>query len=299
MPDVTIDDAVVTKYRNNYHLGPEIGKDEVRRHWELESSLTRELLASSKDDRWAVFERCYTELYSKLPWLNRKDNQPPDRYWTWARLISKESKVFEIGSGTAGLLRYLASQGYECVATEITQERGAKHSKDTGGLIWHVTDGVNLTKFEQPESYDAVLSSQVIEHLHPDDVLEHFSSVREILKPNGQYVFDTPHAGDGPNDLSVVFGFQRPVCMHLKEYDFVELGSIIRRAGFAKVKAVIFRGRPFKIGPSASEWFYRYCCAWDYAIRMIRLSPDKERRLRKVLRPLFFVPTNIWMVAVK
>jgi SAM-dependent methyltransferase len=298
LSDPTIDEAVVSRYRANYNFGTEIGKNEVRQHWQLESALTQKLLASNKDNRWAVFEDCYTELYSKLPWLNVSDDSSLDQYWPWASLISKNSKIFEIGSGGAHLLKYLVSQGYDCVATEVTRERGARHSRESAGLAWHVTDGVNLKKFEEPESYEVAISSQVIEHLHPDDILDHFTSVREILKPNGQYIFDTPHAGIGPCDLSVVFGFQRPVCMHLKEYNFIELGEIIERAGFKTVKAVLFRRRPFAIGPWASSCFYRYCRAWDRAIKAIGLSPDRERAMRSALR-LLFVPTNIWMIAAK
>jgi SAM-dependent methyltransferase len=290
-----IDDAVVSRYRGNYSLGDEIGRTEVQQHWLLESALTRRLLASSREDRWSVFEACYSELYSKLPWLNKSVAPPLDQYWPWSRLIAKGGKIFEVGSGSAFLLKYLASQGYDCVATEVTQERGVR---DPDGLTWHTTDGINLAKFEKPESYDVVISAQVIEHLHPDDILDHFNNAREILKPGGQYIFDTPHAGTGPSDLSVVFGFQRPVCMHLKEYDFVELGEIIERAGFKTMKAVLFRRRPFAVGPWASTLFYRYCRAWDRAIEAAALSPEKERTVRKWLR-LAFVPTNIWMIAVR
>lgn len=55
------DDAVVTE-------------DMVLRHWELERELERELArelrASVPDNRWEVFDRCYTRLYEELPWLN-------------------------------------------------------------------------------------------------------------------------------------------------------------------------------------------------------------------------------------
>jgi SAM-dependent methyltransferase len=297
-PYPMIDATVVRRYRDNYKLGDDIGEAEVKRHWEVESALTRRLLKSDKSTRWAVFQQCYTELYSTLPWLNKSEDVPEEALRPWLKVVPKQAKVFEVGSGKAHLLKYLVSQGYDCVATEITQERGEKHATGVGGLKWHVTDGINLSRFEAPSSYDVVISTQVVEHLHPDDMLDHLRNVREILRPGGRYIFDTPHVGAGPSDVSRIYGFERAVCMHLKEYDFIELGELLTRAGFRSSRAVLSRRRPFTVGPFVSELFFRYCCAWDRLTRKAKLSPGNERVFRSALR-LAFVPTNIWLVAEK
>jgi SAM-dependent methyltransferase len=294
-----IDETVVHRYRVNYDLGDEVGEDEVRRHWEVESRLTQRLLQSSKADRWSVFQECYTELYSELPWLNKSDNDADiASLRPWLQLVPKGSSVFEVGSGKAQLLKYLAANGYKCVATEITPERGERHAEGLSDLKWHVTDGINLTSFEAPSSYDVVISTQVVEHLHPDDMLDHLRNAREILRPGGCYIFDTPHVGAGPSDVSKVYGFDRPVCMHLKEYDFAGLGELLLQAGFKTPKAVLFRERPFKTGPYVSRILFRYFCAWDRVARLINLSPKNERLFRSLLKVLF-VPTRIWLVAEK
>jgi hypothetical protein len=129
-------------------------------------------------------------------------------------------------------------------------------------------------------------------------MLDHLKNVREVLRPGGNYVFDTPHVGAGPSDVSKVYGFERAVCMHLKEYDFLELGELLTRAGFGSIKAVLFRRRPFQMGPVVSEWYFKYCCAWDRIVLKLNFSPKSERRFRSVLR-FAFVPTNIWLVAEK
>ncbi len=293
-----IDATVIRRYRTNYQLGDEIGEYEVKRHWELESTLARRLLTSDKSTRWSVFQECYTELYSTLPWLNESETAPADSLRPWLKLVPKGAKVFEIGSGKAHLLKYLVSQGYDCVATEITRERGEKHAAGVGDLKWHVTDGVNLAKFESPSSYDVVISTNVVEHLHPDDILDHLRNVREILRPGGYYIFATPHVGVGPSDVSRVYGFDRAVCMHLKEYNFIELGALLTYAGFRSPKAILFRQRPFKVGPLPSGWFFKYCCMWDRVTRRMNLSPKNERLFRSALR-LAVVPKNIWLMGEK
>jgi SAM-dependent methyltransferase len=294
-----VDQKVVDRYRQNYALNDEIGIDHVKRHWELETALTEKLLKSGKADRWKVFSECYTKLYSELPWLNKVENQADD-YSLWGSLINPRSRIFEIGSGKAQLLKYLASLGHDCVATEITIERGAKHAPKEPGLEWRETDGVNLARFEASGSYDVVISSNVIEHLHPDDILEHFYNVAKILKPGGRYIVDTPHVGTGPHDLSRVFDFDRPVCMHLREYTFLEMRDLLRRAGFSATGAVLYRRRPLPVGPYTSAGFLKYCCAWDWFIERSGISFKLQRRLRNgLLQRVCCLPTYIWLCATK
>ncbi len=296
MEAVKIDNEVVERYRKNYRLGPHITSEEVRQHWVLERLLTDKLLQSGREERWRVFSDCYTELYEKCPWLNTTEERADilhAKFAKWKHLVRPGDKIFEVGSGRAALLKYLTSLGCKCVATEITPERGAKHLPQADGLTWRNTDGVNLAQFEPEGTYDFVISSQVIEHLHPNDLETHFRNAARILKRRGQYIFDTPHRGAGPHDLSLVFGFDRSVCMHLKEYDYPGLVSMLRKAGFGKIRAIF---SPKKIKPLRSRSFLAYCIAWDRVLAALHLSPSAERGLRRRLRKLL-LPGNIWLAA--
>jgi SAM-dependent methyltransferase len=213
----------------------------VRHHWELERGLTQAILRSSPQDRPDVIERAYNRLYADCYWLNqwpaRRDLRPEVEFGFFPRMIGPVKTIYEVGSGNAELITYLATLGYDCVATEVTSERGRKIASQPVNLAWHATDGVNPAEYETPNSYDVVLSNQVIEHFHPDDIGRHFAGVWEILKPGGRYVFCTPHRLSGPEDLSRAFGLEQPVCLHLKEYTYRELFNILRAAGFSEVVA--------------------------------------------------------------
>src|SRR5213075_79345 len=149
---------VVSRYRQTYGLGDEIGPEQVEVHRELEERLTRELLASTPESRWQVFSAAYTELYQSLPWLNKSDDSKSAQLTAaWLKLVPEQSDVFEVGSGRAALLRELVRQGHNCVATEITQERGSKHLAASDDLQWHITDGVHLASFEPDEAFDVVI----------------------------------------------------------------------------------------------------------------------------------------------
>lgn len=284
---------VVSRYRRNYGLGDEIGIEQVQAHKKLEARLTRELLASTPESRWEVFSNAYTELYQSLPWLNTSEESGPP-LTAWLKLLPEPSDVFEVGSGRATLLRELVRRGHQCVATEITQERGSKHLEESDSLQWHITDGVHLASFEPDETYDAVISTQVIEHFHPDDLPTHLEHARRILRPGGRYLFDTPHRSAGPHDLSVVFECDRAEFMHLKEYTHDELGSALTTAGFHTVKAVVsFRG--FLV---QSSIFLRLLRLLD-RLEARTVSRSKTKRRLRGLMSKIGVSRNIWLVAYR
>lgn len=243
---------LVERYKKKFGLSPQhpLNEQMVMGHWELERRLANELLASTPENRWDVFERAYTVLYSECPWLNdgvdTSDYDDDLDFSHFPKLLDGAKDVYEIGSGKARLLSYLARHGFRCVATEITRERGQRYVDPDAVVQWRTTDGVNLTRFEEPGSFDAVVSTHVIEHFHPDDVAPHFANVHALLRPNGRYVFSMPHKFAGPMDLSEVFGLHEAVCMHLREYTWTEAAAACRQAGFTRLEAVYVAPRSLR-----------------------------------------------------
>jgi len=302
---------LIERYREVYGVlqGSEITVEMVLRHWELEKLLTRELLDSAEEHRWEIFERCYSKLYGELDWLNRmddgRDSIPADvRYAEWPQLIGPPPRtVYEIGSGKGRLIRFLVECGYECKATEVTRERGEKWVEEHPNLIWGNSDGVHLGRFEPAGSWDVVISDQVIEHLHPDDLVDHFLGTFEILKPGGRYVFSTPHRSIGPSDVSAVFNCDTSHGMHLKEYTYSEIVEALSSAGYGRITSPVrllwkIQG---KLG-----WHSRIRCSQLYLCylrlmeRQIERIPRQlwRRKAAKILRILLFSPA-IWIVAEK
>jgi SAM-dependent methyltransferase len=289
---------ILLRYRRNYGLSDAINLTHVNQHRELEAELTKRLWNSTPANRWKVFDDCYTSLYKGLPWLNGSGSEKRwEKPGPWPRLLKKRSTILEVGSGSGELVRRLVSLGHHCVATEITVERGEKHVKDVSGLEWRSTDGVNLARFEKPGTYDVVISSQVIEHFHPDDVRTHFENVRTILKSGGEYIFDTPHVGTGPHDLSRVFDLDRPSFVHLREYDFRDLGKLARAAGFRRVRAVLYHNGS-NTGPLKSQLLFRYYTLVDHVFSKLGLGHRAERAVRRMLR-FALVQSNIWLAVEK
>ncbi|MEQ1742870.1 MAG: class I SAM-dependent methyltransferase [Candidatus Nitrotoga sp.] len=259
---------LINRYRWNYGIAKdaELTEKMILAHWTLEQRLTRELLESTPENRWETFERCYTTLYGELEWLNRltggtDTTSPAERYQHWADLIGSSPKsVYEVGSGKAAMIGHLAQLGHQCTATEITRERGAKHVVEHLNLRWTQSDGIHLERFEQPGIYDFVLSDNVIEHMHPDDLIHHFEGACKILKPGGQYLMAVPHRWFGPCDISKVFKYEVASGMHLKEYTYRELRHALLYSGFREVAAVRMPP-PHSTEPARADtrWMRRIC----------------------------------------
>lgn len=239
---------LIERYKDNAHMPPEaeITEQMILRHWNLERDLAIELLESTPETRWEVFEQCYSRFYGELTWLNlytgkAETKSPAERYGDWLEAIDGPPKrIYEVGSGEGEMISYLAEIGFDCRASEITRERGQqKVSTKFPNLTWGKSDGVHLDRFEPKNTYDVVLSDQVIEHLHPEDVIPHFKSVFTILATGGIYVFNTPHRYTGPYDISRVFKCDEPKGMHLHEYTYRELARVAMETGFSEVYYVI------------------------------------------------------------
>lgn len=295
---------LIRRYKANYGISMDrvVTENMILKHWELEKCLRKSLLESTSDSRWDVSERCYNRLYRELPWLNRLAHGAMNAsrsilYGNWIDVIGPPPmKVYEVGSGKGELIQYLASCGFACKASEITRERGEKWSTSHPNLSWGTSDGVHFDRFEPEGFYDVVISDQVIEHLHPDDLLDHFRGVLSILVNGGRYIFSTPHISIGPSDISAVFRRDTPMGMHLREYTYHQIAGLLRRAGFQHVRSVL----RFPIGirrlfgahlkPKASSSYLAYLCTVEQLIATLP-TQDLRRRTSRAAKLILFSPS--------
>lgn len=302
---------LIGRYKANYGIaaGRAVTEKMILQHWELEKRLRKRLLDSTPSDRWETFDRCYSELYGELDWLNRLVHsdvtEPPSvLYRNWIDVIGHPPvRIYEIGSGQAELAHYLARCGFAVKATEITQERGKKWASRHPRLSWGVSDGIHLDRFEAKASYDVVISNQVIEHLHPEDLPHHSLGVFSILSKGGRYILSTPHVAAGPSDISRVFKHDTPMGTHLKEYSYREIVISLRQAGFRRVRAVLrppMRARRMWRGllkATASGSYMAYLCMVE---RLIAALPrQRVRRQAARASKLILFSANIMAVASK
>ena len=133
--------------------------------------------------------------------------------------------------------RYLAQRTTgRCVGIDVSEQIMIKRTEDPPNLELNIMDAKELNF--PPNSFDIAFSSQLIEHLHPDDVELHLASVYRVLQENGIYAFDTPSRLTGPHDISKYFD-DVATGFHLKEWTYRELAYILRKTGFKKIDTMV------------------------------------------------------------
>jgi SAM-dependent methyltransferase len=280
-------DRIVESYCANYHLSAgSVTLEQAQYHFDLERRLTRRLLESTPENRWSTFEACYNELYQELPWLTETGSDGNAALWIPV-LGPPPQRIYEVGSGAGRLAAALADAGYDVEATDISPRRGLR--RDGVRLTWSISDGVNVDAFATRPPYDLVISDQLVEHLHPDDLYVHLVSCRNILRDGGRYVLQTPHRFTGPHDVSRVFGLNQPIGMHLREYTSTELARVMDAAGYSDIQAV---AKMFPAtAPFATRSYLRFLQAYE---KLLAAFPPRLRRalcqsLRGPLRPRVFL----------
>lgn len=282
---------LVSRYAANYGLTLTVTEEMVAAHWALEQQLRNDILGSSPGSRARVAEQAYRTLYERCPWINISTELTPEAQAQWRIVVGQvPARVYEIGSGHGSLISYLASTGHDCVGTEITSERGKRWAGTAHNLSWAATDGVHLDRFERDSDYDVVISNQVVEHLHPDDLPEHFQTAFKILRPGGRYFFTTPHRYSGPADVSRVFRERSPMGLHLREYTYRELVDLAESAGFVVGGIVTGTG---EVSSRSLERMLRL-------ERVLACAPRgvSRRKLVHAARTLGFAP-NIFLALVR
>ncbi|HSV58325.1 MAG TPA: class I SAM-dependent methyltransferase [Variovorax sp.] len=104
-------------------------------------------------------------------------------------------RILDIGSGNGVLCAYLSSAGYQAAGVEC-DPGGVRISRKTNPHIAFYNFGVQddpskLLAHEEP--FDAVVSSEVIEHLFSPHLLPRYAS--RCLKPGGFLIVTTPYHG--------------------------------------------------------------------------------------------------------
>ncbi len=201
------------------------------------------------------------KLFSRKPWTRKLFYRLLDilllRTWHIHRSLKafarsgkggKSLQVLDAGSGFGQYSYYMARKfpNWQITGIDIKQEETAACTR-----FFRQTNMTNarfqqqdLTAYEKPDTYDLILSVDVMEHIEDDNKV--FANFYRSLRPGGMLLISTPSDQGGSDvhhhdDTSFIEE-------HVRDgYAAAEIKEKLTRAGFRPVETAYTYGRPGSI----------------------------------------------------
>jgi 2-polyprenyl-3-methyl-5-hydroxy-6-metoxy-1,4-benzoquinol methylase len=149
-------------------------------------------------------------------------------------------KILDLDCGNGSFSYLIAQQGYQVIGIEQS-ESGIKFARQSFPDCHFIQGSVyEDVPVELENSFDIVISAEVIEHLYyPRELVKY---ARKCLKPNGRLIITTPYHGYWKNLLLAVSGkMDRHFTTlwdggHVKFFSVATLSSLLESEGFTNLK---------------------------------------------------------------
>lgn len=225
--------------------------EQVLTHFEVERELREHILTSDREDRATAFSWAYDELFRRVPWhpalTEDSGSSNPglitERTRSVVPLISASlgRSVLELGCGMGELCIACAQAGFTATGLDVSEVRIERLKLlENPNLKFNLGEATVLPFGD--ESFDVVVSMQLFEHLHPNDIGIHLAEIWRVLRTGGFYLFETPNRLTGPRDVSRFF-VNTPQGFHLREYSIRDLAQILSTAGYGRIEIILRKRR--------------------------------------------------------
>src|SRR5690606_25107770 len=128
--------------------------------------------------------------------------------------LQPDVDFMEVGAGDCSLALEAARHVRTSLAVEVS-DAIAEGTTPPANFKLLLADAVGLSL--DSGSLDVIYSNDFLEHLHPDDAINHVRRSHALLRPGGVCLCLTPNRITGPHDISGFFD-EVATGLHLKEY---------------------------------------------------------------------------------
>ena len=155
------------------------------------------------------------------------------RYQFIQKIISKKSRVLEIGSGHGFFLEIMKTNGFDIIGYDISKEKRKYSKKITDVPVYDIN--IN-EKIPADNKFDIVVLFHTLEHITEPITL--LKNIKKLLKPKGKILIEVPNSDDFHlklNKFYKEFYWERA---HIHYFNPKILKNVIRKSGFKNIRIV-------------------------------------------------------------
>jgi len=138
-----------------------------------------------------VKEQQYFSLRKTTPDSYSTYTIPP--YMTKVLPRQRSQKILDVGCGFGQTMNALRALGYEHVRGVDISDESIGHCNKIGLDVEKVSDIAEYMK-DHREEYDFIIMSHVLEHIEKPLIIPYVTSIRAMLKSDGQFLIMAPNA---------------------------------------------------------------------------------------------------------
>ena len=197
------------------------------------------------------------------------------RQWTWEQHGTRN--ILDAGAGFGQYTYFLSGLNKDWLvkAVDVKDEQVADCNRffSQTGRTNVIFEKADLTTFLQPDTFDLILSVDVMEHILEDEKV--FSNFYDSMSNNGMLLISTP-SDQGGSDVHEHGEEESFIDEHVRDgYNILEIQEKLKKAGFSRTEAHYSYGTPGQIGWKLSM---------KYPIQMLNIS-----KLFFVLLPFYYI----------
>ena len=217
------------------------------REWQkLEFEYAEKLRESNSKERKKLYNKAYSEVAEKVA-ESFTSNSPDERtagtnpklVKSLSHFLDKSDHVLEVGCGRGYTCLHLSPHVASIVGVDVSkpvldEASNLLSQKKVNNAKIEQGSALELNNQFKHEQFDACISIDVVEHLHPEDAKKHLEQVFNILKAGGKYIVIMPNRLSGPHDITkTVFPEEKiPLGFHLNESTNKEMVNIMGEIGY-------------------------------------------------------------------
>lgn len=147
-----------------------------------------------------------------------------------SKLVKKNAKILEIGSGHGFFLEYMNNLGYDIIGIEISEEKRILSNKVSSVSILNVDLKNKVPKIGP---YDLIAMFHILEHL--ENPIDFLTQARKLVKTRGKVVIEVPNFEDLQMNVNKAYRMWEPQLSHLHYFTPRTLRKVLQKAGFKKI----------------------------------------------------------------